>query len=101
MNENSKISTLKGIGDKTQALFEKAGVGTLSELLRYYPRGYDIYDDPVPLGEVEEGRTVTVTGAISGRVQLDGNHSRQVARRCYHPSRKSGQKKGWSGNGAS
>ena len=80
MNENSKISTLKGIGDKTQALFEKAGVGTLSELLRYYPRGYDIYDDPVPLGEVEEGRTVTVTGAISGRVQLDGNHSRQVAR---------------------
>ncbi|CUX44019.1 ATP-dependent DNA helicase RecG [Clostridium sp. C105KSO13] len=80
MNENSKISTLKGIGDKTQALFEKAGAGTIGELIRYYPRGYDVYDNPVPLGEVEEGRTLTVTGTIYGRVQFDGNQNRQVTR---------------------
>lgn len=80
MNENSKISTLKGIGDKTQALFEKAGVRTIGELLRYYPRGYDVYDDAVPVGEVEEGKTVTVTGAIFGKVQFDGNRNMQVTR---------------------
>lgn len=80
MNENSKISTLKGIGDKTQALFEKAGVRTIGELLRYYPRGYDVYDDSVPVGEAEEGKTVTVTGAIFGKVQFDGNRNMQVTR---------------------
>ena len=78
MNENSKISTLKGIGEKTQALFEKAGIRTIGDLLRYYPRGYDVYDEPVPVGEAEEGRTVTVTGAIFGRVQLGGSKKMQV-----------------------
>lgn len=78
MNENSKISTLKGIGEKTQALFEKAGVRTIGDLLRYYPRGYDVYDDPVLVGEAEEGKTVTVTGAVFGRVQLGGSRNMQV-----------------------
>ena len=78
MNENSKISTLKGIGEKTQALFEKAGIRTIGDLLRYYPRGYDVYDEPVPVGEAEEGRTITVTGAIFGRVQLGGSKKMQV-----------------------
>ena len=53
MNENSKISSLKGIGEKTEALFKKAGVDTVGDLLRYYPRGYDVYDDPVSIGEAE------------------------------------------------
>lgn len=78
MNENAKISTLKGIGEKTQALFEKAGVRTIGDLLRYYPRGYDVYDDPVLVGEAVEGKTVTVTGAIFGRVQLGGSRNMQV-----------------------
>ena len=78
MNENSKISTLKGIGEKTQALFEKAGVRTIGDLLRYYPRGYDVYDDPVLVGEAVEGKTATVTGAIFGRVQLGGSRNMQV-----------------------
>ncbi|MGC4019753.1 MAG: ATP-dependent DNA helicase RecG [Muricomes sp.] len=80
MNAHAKISTLKGIGEKTQALFEKAGVRTIDELLRYYPRGYDVYEDPIPVGEVEEGRTVTVTGAIFGKIQFDGNRNMQVTR---------------------
>lgn len=78
MNENSKISVLKGIGDKTAALFEKAGVASVGSLLRYYPRGYDVYEDSVSIGEIEEGKTVTVTGAIFGRVQLGGSKSMQI-----------------------
>jgi ATP-dependent DNA helicase RecG len=80
MNEHSKISTLKGIGEKTEALFEKAGVCTIGDLLRYYPRGYDVYDAPILIQDIEEGRTVTVTGAIIGRVQVDGSRNMQVTR---------------------
>lgn len=78
MNENSKISDLKGIGDKTEALFAKAGVRTVGDLLRFYPRGYDIYEAPVSIGEAEEGKICTITGAIYGKVQVSKSRNMQV-----------------------
>ena len=54
MIDKTSIRELKGIGDKTQKLFEKVGVSTVGDLIRYYPRGYDIYEDPVPVSEAEE-----------------------------------------------
>lgn len=78
MNENSKINTLKGIGEKTEKVFQKAGIYTVGDLIRYYPRGYDVYEDPVSVSEVEEGRTMTVTGAIFGRVQVGGSPKMQI-----------------------
>ena len=69
---------MKGIGEKTQILFDKVGVSTVGDLIRYYPRGYDVYEDPVPVSEVEEGRTQTVSGAIFGRVQVSGSTKMQV-----------------------
>lgn len=78
MIEKTSIKELKGIGEKTQRLFEKVGVSTVGDLIRYYPRGYDVYEEPVLLSEVEEGRTQTVSGAIFGRVQVSGNTKMQV-----------------------
>ena len=78
MIDKTSIKELKGIGDKTQKLFEKVGVSTVGDLIRYYPRGYDVYEDPVPVSEVEEGRTQTVSGAIFGRVQVSGSVKMQV-----------------------
>ena len=78
MNENSKINTLKGIGEKTEKIFQKAGIYTVGDLIRYYPRGYDVYEDPVSVSEVEEGRTMTVTGAIFGRIQVGGSPKMQI-----------------------
>ena len=78
MNERSKIGELKGIGEKTEKLFEKIGVRTVGELIRYYPRSYEIFEDPVPIGEACEGRTCTVTGAVFGRIQVSGNRNMQV-----------------------
>lgn len=78
MIEQTSIKEIKGIGEKTQKLFEKVGVSTVGDLIRYYPRGYDVYEDPVPISEVEEDRTQTVTGAIFGRVQVSGTRNMQV-----------------------
>lgn len=78
MIEQTSIKEIKGIGEKTQQLFAKVGVSTVGDLIRYYPRGYDVYEDPVPVSEVEEGRTQTVTGAIFGRVQVSGTRNMQV-----------------------
>ena len=43
MNEKNSIGKLKGIGEKTEALFHRIGVNTIGDLIRYYPRGYDIF----------------------------------------------------------
>ena len=50
----------------------------MGDLIRYYPRGYDVYEEAVPVSEVEEGRVMTVTGAIYGRVQVGGSPRMQV-----------------------
>ena len=67
MNSRSSVGSLKGIGEKTEKLFQKIGVNTVGDLIRYYPRSFDIYEDPVPISEVEEGRTMTVSGSVFGR----------------------------------
>ena len=78
MIDKTSIKELKGIGEKTQRLFEKVGVSTVGDLIRYYPRGYDVYEEPIPVSELEEGRTQTVSGAIYGRVQVSGTAKMQV-----------------------
>ena len=78
MNEQSRINELKGIGEKTEKLFQKMGIYTVGDLLRYYPRGYDVYEEPVSVGEMEEGKTQAVSGVIYGRVQVGGGRNMQV-----------------------
>ena len=78
MNETARISTLKGIGEKTEKIFQKAGIYTIGDLIRYFPRGYDVYEEPVPISELEEGKTMTVTGSIYGRIQVGGSPKMQI-----------------------
>lgn len=78
MIEQSKINEIKGVGEKTQKLFAKIGIYTVGDLLGYYPRGYDVYDETVPISEVEEGKIMTVTGMIYGRIQVSGTRKMQV-----------------------
>lgn len=78
MTEYTPIHELKGIGEKTEKLFWKLGIRTVGDLIRYYPRAYDIYEEAVSISEAEEGRVQTVTGAIYGKVQVSGNRAMQV-----------------------
>ena len=78
MNETARISTLKGIGEKTEKIFQKAGIYTIGDLIRYFPRGYDVYEEPVPISELEEGKPMTVTGSIYGRIQVGGSPKMQI-----------------------
>lgn len=82
MKETDAIITLKGIGEKTEKLFQKAGIDTVGDLLRFYPRGYEVYEAPVPINEIEEGNVFAVTGTISGAVRIGGNRAMQVTTLC-------------------
>ncbi len=48
-----KIREVKGIGEKTERLFQKLGVFTTQELLEFYPRNYDWYQPPITTDELD------------------------------------------------
>ncbi len=60
MKDSDDIRTLKGIGDKTQKLFNRLGICTVRDLLYYFPRGYQSYLPPVKLCEAKEQEIVTL-----------------------------------------
>ena len=78
MDKGASVKTLKGIGDKTQKLFEKIGMYTIEDLLHHYPGRYEVYEEPIPISEIQEGQVATVTGAIFGRVQVGGHKNLQI-----------------------
>lgn len=62
------IKTLKGVGEKTAALFEKLNIRTAEELVFYYPRDYEQFAEPVSLKEAQEEELTAVEGRIAGNV---------------------------------
>lgn len=62
------IRSLKGVGDKTAALFEKLHIVTAEELVRYYPRDYEQFSEPVSLSSAQPEELVTVEGVLAGNV---------------------------------
>ena len=41
------ITEIKGIGKKNQELLNKLGIFQVEDLLEYYPRTYDTFEEPV------------------------------------------------------
>ena len=57
MNLQSPITSLKGIGEKTAERFNAAGINTVEDVLGYYPRSYENFEQPaIGLEELADGR---------------------------------------------
>ena len=78
MRERMLIRDLKGVGEKTEKLFQKLNIHNVDDLLHHYPRNYEFYEEATPIGQVTEGEVVTVTGTIYGKVQLANMRNLQV-----------------------
>ncbi len=67
------ITTLKGIGTKTAELFAKLGIYTTQDLLKWYPRDYDVYEEPVLVHELTtdyEASVAAVYGIIARKIDV-------------------------------
>lgn len=73
----SNISELHGVGPKTSEAFGKLGIYHIQDMLLYYPRGYDVYEKPVCISDLEE-RVMAVSGVVYGAIGVGGNQSRSV-----------------------
>ena len=72
------LRTLKGVGEKTEKLFQKVGIYDTDDLLHYYPRNYDEYETPVDIAELKEGTVQAVSAAVCSGVYVNSVRGRQI-----------------------
>ena len=66
-NKDLSLRSLRGIGEKTEKLFGNVGIRDIEQLLHYYPREYDSFDQPVRPGEARTGCKNAVSGVLRAR----------------------------------
>lgn len=64
------IKEIKGIGDKTAALFSKLNIFTSEDLINYYPRNYDCFEKPVTVKEIDKQQVVAIKCFINRKAEL-------------------------------
>ncbi len=70
MNRKSSLTEIKGIGEKTKQIFEKAGVNDIGSLLSYYPRTYQKYEELSDSAHAVEGEMLAIYGQIEKAVSV-------------------------------
>ena len=78
MDTDTSIIELKGIGKKTEQLFHKVGIYNIGNLLHYFPKSYDIYEEPVPFEEIVEDQVVAIHGVITSEVNVQRVRNLQI-----------------------
>ena len=59
------VRDIKGIGEKTEKLFNKLSIYTDRDLIEYYPRNYDWFTPPVTLNMIDSTNGIpAVEGVI-------------------------------------
>ena len=61
MSDAIPVNRIKGVGEKTAALFGRINVFTVEDLIGHYPRDYETYDAPVSIRASHSYFTESVT----------------------------------------
>lgn len=59
-----KLGELKGVGEKTEALFEKLHIQTTEQLICFYPRAYDYFEKEIAIQNHIPGQVNSVLARI-------------------------------------
>lgn len=64
MRITDSVRNLKGVGDKIEKNLNKLGIFTIEDLMEYYPRTYQTYEEPMDVSEVTPGKRLAVKGYL-------------------------------------
>ncbi|MDF2485565.1 MAG: ATP-dependent helicase RecG [Herbinix sp.] len=78
MEANDKIKVIKGIGEKTEKLFNKLGIETVQDLLEHYPREYEEFERPVMLSSIAEGTIIAIEASITATPKIKRIRNLQI-----------------------
>lgn len=90
-----QLKELSGIGEKTEKLFNRAGVFCVEDLLSYYPRYYDTYEEPVLIRNLEIDRTQAIKGTIVRKISLRRVRNLQIVEAYIRDEEGNGIKATW------
>ncbi len=79
MELTTPISGVKGVGAKTEQLFQKIGVYTIGDILLRFPREYTKFPAPVTISEAVAGKKQAVTLCVESPVIVKRTRSMQIA----------------------
>lgn len=65
-----KLNVLNGIGEKTEKIFNRAGIFSVDDLLTYYPRYYDVFNAPVHINDLEIDMIQAIKGTVVRQVTI-------------------------------
>ena len=69
MKVTDKITAIKGVGEKAAQKFGKLGIDTINDLLEHYPRDYEVFQMPIPIGQAREGEIVAIEASLNGIIE--------------------------------
>lgn len=64
MKQNDNIIALKGIGEKTAKSFSKLNIHTLNDLLEYYPRDYEQFQNILEIQDIKTDEVCTIKAVV-------------------------------------
>ena len=70
MKETDSIRCVKGIGEKAQSCYARLGISTVGDLLKHYPRSYDVYQPIQPVEQAVEGRVMVIEVSLATRPKI-------------------------------
>ena len=65
-----RLNEINGIGEKTEKIFCRAGIEKVEDLLTYYPRYYDTFEEPVLVRNLECDRTQAIYATVVRNVEV-------------------------------
>lgn len=65
-----RLTALKGIGEKTEQLFGKLKIESVEDLLNYYPRNYDVYEEPIGIDDIDNKLVAAIDGTVMKNVEI-------------------------------
>lgn len=71
-----KLTQLKGVGDKLNTTFAKLNIYDTEDLIKHFPRNYDIYEPPTLIKEIDNKAVVAIDGTIMK--SLDMKHVKNL-----------------------
>ncbi len=78
MEANDNLKIIKGIGEKTEKAFHKLDIWTVQDLLEHYPRGYEEFNQPVPVAAIAEGITTSIEASIAATPKVKRIRNLQI-----------------------
>lgn len=78
MDYMERLRDLKGVGEKTEKLYQKLDIYTVGDLLLHYPRSYQTFPPLANYGELHPNSTVAILARLKSPARIRKGHRMDV-----------------------